>query len=669
MFDVFYSGIRPNLFAHEREADSIEHAQQLSTTRYFWWVNYLTDYTDFDFLWEPVPWQSQYVHTWPSQWDQFHAVCLVPKQAVDLQYHYHITVLPARAYPENFKTLIPCEFDYTWTPHPWDPPFVYVFGNQWWSAVKQPTVEYHVPGATERKYMTFPRAVLAPSTDNWQIPPDIDTTNFDFSWLPDPGDPSYMYQFGTQHQRTGGPCYVVPGSAEVKYVDQIRAKTNSKATAVYEIDHMCGHAGNIPNTTRCVRYFDNYLDTLRRLAKGIPDEHEFVWICSSICDYTNFDFSWHPELWQATMLHVFASDGEKFGDTFFMHVPTFKYRSEKLQLLDWYDINFVGTSVPRRPVPVICHAFDTHVEAVKTIEWSGPLAVFATGSVDQVPAVSLWRDKTKAIVPLAPGASQVVVPKVAVPYIRTQLYDYPYIDRTQRHLHDEQALDIVFIDNGEPNAEENWKHLEWAYHAPRHNRLHRSSGINGRVAAYHAAAELSTTPWFFAVFAKLRVDNNFDWAWQPDRMQEPKHYIFHARNPINGLEYGHQAMIAYNRELVLNNPGVGLDFTLDSAHEVVPIMSGTANYCTDPWTAWRTAFREVVKLRSSTDVESQYRLGKWLNKDHCGNIHAEWSRIGAEDAVEYWESVNGDLTELRKSYDWAWLASYAMIRRNLTPDQ
>jgi hypothetical protein len=200
------------------------------------------------------------------------------------------------------------------------------------------------------------------------------------------------------------------------------------------------------------------------------------------------------------------------------------------------------------------------------------------------------------------------------------------------------------------------------------NRIHRSSGVNGRVAAYHAAAQLSTTPWFFAVFAKLRVEKSFDWLWQPDRMQEPKHYIFHALNPVNGLEYGHQAMIAYNKKLVLANTGTGLDFTLDSAHEVVPILSGTADYTATPWMTWRTAFRECIKLRGQTDVESQYRLNRWLEPVPL-YLNSQWSRSGAEDAVEYYDAVGGDLDELRKSYDWAWLASYALLKRNLTTNQ
>jgi hypothetical protein len=146
-------------------------------------------------------------------------------------------------------------------------------------------------------------------------------------------------------------------------------------------------------------------------------------------------------------------------------------------------------------------------------------------------------------------------------------------------------------------------------------------------------------------------------------MQEPKHYIFHAANPVNGLVYGHQAMIAYNRDLVLNNPGHGLDFTLDSAHEVVPVLSGVARYNDTPWMTWRTAFREVLKLKASLpDVESEHRLNRWLTID---TTPGEWSRKGAEDGVEYYDSVSGDFAALKKSYEWSWLATYAFVKRNL----
>ena len=280
--------------------------------------------------------------------------------------------------------------------------------------------------------------------------------------------------------------------------------------------------------------------------------------------------------------------------------------------------------------------------------------------------VPLWREQTKTIVPVSNGAGTVVVPRVAVPYIKTQLYDYAYIDRSQRMLQD-LPLDIVFISNGEINAEVYFGHLKFCVIPNHKNRIHRVSGVNGRVAAYQEAARQSTTPWFFAVFAKLEVTRDFDWSWQPDRMQQAKHYIFHAHNPINGLVYGHQAMIAYNKQLVLENTGTGLDFTLDQSHEVVPIVSGTANYHESDWMCWRTAFREVLKLKASLpDVESEHRLNRWLTVD---TTPGEWSRKGAEDAVEYYDSVGGDPKELQKSYEWSWLATYAFVKRSLTTDQ
>ena len=248
MFDVFYSGIKPNQFAHEQQAASIDHARQLSRTRYFWWINYLTDYTGFDFLYEPVPWQEHQRHAWPSQWQKDAETYLVPKS-----------------------------------------------------------------GYTETNYRTAPILTRLPDRTCWIIPDTFDADTFDFSWHPDATEPGYIYQFGTQHQRTGGPEYRVAGAVDLKFCDQVRGSVKSGATPIVEINHMDGNAGQVAGVVATVRYFDNYKDILTRIANTA--EHEYIWIVSSCCDYTDFDFSWHPEQWQNTMLHVFASSGEKFGDT------------------------------------------------------------------------------------------------------------------------------------------------------------------------------------------------------------------------------------------------------------------------------------------------------------------------------------------------------------------
>ena len=614
-----------------------------------------------------MPWQSHQRHAWASQWQKDSGVYLIPQDwnAYDTNYHESpvITRLPNYKYWINTEF----EFDYSWHPDATEPPMIYQFGTQW---QKTGGPQYSVPTAVDVKYVSQPRVDKTTVDTHWSTPVGVDTSTFDFTWHPDLTDPPYHYQFATQHQKTGGPVYTVPGATETKYLAELKIQTAGRATTVIEIDHLDGNAGNIPNTTRRVRYFDNYRDTLVRIAKSLVDEHEYVWICSSICDYNNFDFTWHPEDWQATMLHVFASNEQKFGDTFFMHVPTFAEYGDKKALLEWYDVNFVDVSVPRRPMPVIQHTEDSHIDAVKNTTWAGPLATFTTTDYipDNIVTVPLWRAETKTIVPLSKGAVSVIVPRTAIGGIRTQLYDYPHVNKTQRFLK-EQPLDIVFISNGEKYA---GFHEQQLYQSVQRegldcNHIHHSAGVNGRVAAYQAAARMSTTPWFFAVFAKLEVDPKFDWSWQPDRMQQPKHYIFHAYNPVNGLTYGHQAMIAYNKRMVLENAGTGLDFTLDQPHEVVPVLSGRANYTESPWMAWRTAFREVLKLKASLpDVESEYRLRQWLEVD---TTDEQWSMKGAEDAVEYYDEVAGDFTALKKSYEWEWLATYAFMRRSLQPDR
>ena len=523
MFDVFYLNQPTGLFPHEQRVDSIEHARGLSRTRYLWIVDRHNDYSQFDWLWEPVPWQANQIHVWPSQHQDSGGTMLVPKHAVT---------------------------------------------------------------DINREHSMVPRRGTVP---------------------------------------------------------RLHIKHNPRSPDQGDIN---------------TRFISDYLGTLRRALNRV-DWH-YCWVTTDVCDYTDFDWTWHPSEWQDRMLHVWASNEQKFGDTFYVHVPSFLDGSSDLALLEWYDtINFVSHSVSRSRPPAIAYETDSVVPAVWQHEFTEPVVEFYRyESAESVPTVNLWRPATRSVHPLRRGGESVLVPRDAKNFLDTQLYDYPVIDR-QSQPQTSHAMDIVFISNGEYGADHNLKILEQAV-AGTPNRLHRVDGIKGRVASYQAAAKCIGTDWFFAVFAKLQVNEDFDWSWQPDRLQEAKHYIFHAYNPVNHLVYGHQAMIAYNRRLVLENTGQGLDFTLDQPHEVVPIISGTAYYDNDPWTCWRTAFREALKLRHSLpDVENEYRLIEWLDKGDGVNGH--WSTKGAKDAVDYYDRVQGQFDDIKKSYEWDWLASYAMM--------
>ena len=563
-------------------------------------MNYLSDYTGFDFLWEPVPWESHYIHAWPSQWQKDGGTYLIPKNN-NRGIKYQTTIIPRVKHSES-----------------------------------------------------------------WEIDKNIKVDEFDYTWHPDPSEPPFIYQFGTQHQKTGGPRFIVNGATDTKYVENVTADISvGSAKVIYFIDH---YDQNIDKSIDSVntndlqiiktRYSSNYLNTIRRIAKRASQNHEYVWICSSVCDYSNFNFSWHPEQWQSRMIHVFASDEQKFGDTFLIHVPSV-LKQTHIELLEWHNINFVDhISVPRWKCQILSHNNDTHIDEIKSQDLLAPLTLFscANNKISDIPTIPLWDEKKKTITPLTKSGSAVIIPRESITAIDTQLYDYPYIDKNFTSLGNDVPIDIIFISNGETNAEKNWQHL-LDVTKNKSNRVLRVDGINGRVAAYQSALKESQTDWAFCVFAKLKVNSEFDWSWQPDRLQQRKHYIFHAKNPVNNLEYGHMAMIAYNKKLVMKNSGSGLDFTLDQDHDVVPLLSGIAEFNNDPWMTWRTAFRECLKLRDSLpNIDNEYRLDMWLSVGNGKN--SDWSLAGANDAVEYYKSINGDFEKLKLSYEWEWLKQF-----------
>jgi hypothetical protein len=811
MFDVFYFGKKPNLFVFEKPANSLEHAAELSRTQYYWYIYGGNDYTNFDFTWRPAPWEETHLHVFPSQWQRNGDVYLANKNTVHKkQWHWRTNQSVVRSPDQtHWQTIgfakLPDNIDYSWHPDSNEAPYIYHFSSQHQSSSG---LIYQVLGATDVKFTSAFIVNTLPATDNWTVPEEIDSSIIDFSWHPNPLDPSYIYHFSSEWSPTSGLVYTIPGATEIKIVDGIPSnivapklgtvdiffvdrgnllaelryeqlrqrypkiqktryansmmdtirrcmtrsstrrfwvisslhvyddfdftwhpdawqthmthvfpsqwnkwsdtylinkweferhskwakgieefpnlnfvknqtvKTADVGANIYYVDH-----GNNDSHSRTellnkypsikiTRFVDNYLDTFKRIMATA--DTEYVWILNSVCDYRGFDFTWQPEPWQAEMIHVFPSRGtgvghglQKQGDTFYIHVPSFKEQMYDLEMLDWFNvINYCDDQVAvRLSEPVEMYTADSLVTAVQQHQFNYPYAVFRplrdTLSVGWKPPC-LWSEKYRTVEALNRSGSVSIVPRDVKRYLQTQIYDYPHVSRHSVHYSTEYPLDIVYISNGEPDAERWYHHLITVVqaHIPHGaQKIHRVQNVNGRIAAYHAAARASTTPWFFAVFAKLEVVGSFDWNWQPDYWQEPKHYIFHSRNCLNGLEYGHMGVIAYNKQLVLDTEYSGLDFTLTQKHTVVPELSAVAYFNADPWMTWRTAFREVIKLKhfmaEQPTLETEHRLDTWLTVANGDN--SEWSLLGAQDAVTYYNEVQGEYEKLMLSFDWPWL--------------
>jgi hypothetical protein len=76
--------------------------------------------------------------------------------------------------------------------------------------------------------------------------------------------------------------------------------------------------------------------------------------------------------------------------------------------------------------------------------------------------------------------------------------------------------------------------------------------------------------------------------------------------------------------------------------------------------AWKTSFRECIKLHrnvmTKNNVDSKYRLKIWRTVGNGEN--GIWSMQGGNDAVEFYDSVNGLHEEISKSYEWDWLKEF-----------
>jgi hypothetical protein len=404
--------------------------------------------------------------------------------------------------------------------------------------------------------------------------------------------------------------------------------------------------------TRIVPFVGSYFEILKAVISDIKTEH--FWLFANFVDLkqiSKFDLDFIPEQHEKDQIHVWYATHpmaglNKEGNVLLIPTKKFKEQMHGLTFLrDFRDINYhAHPTLFQRPL------------STTMFKLSDPITAYNTGSefytwmtnrdcdVD-VPNFypSFWEDekmytwgKTKDII-LAPSGRNI-----------KQLYDFA------RHVHFDydyeiKPMDIVFLSYDEPSAEKYWRVLKEKY--PRAKRI---QGVKGRTLAYHAAAAMSETDYFFAVFPTIELDDSFDFTFQPDRLRKACHYIFHAKNPVNGLEYGHRAVILYNKHLCLSTIHPSLDFTLSQPHTVVPQLCGTSNFNQTPEISWRVAFREVLKLcEMKPTVESRHRLKKWCELG-VGE-YASYVQKGALDAVQYFDEVKGDKNALQLSYELEWL--------------
>jgi hypothetical protein len=393
-----------------------------------------------------------------------------------------------------------------------------------------------------------------------------------------------------------------------------------------------------------ITFVSSYFDIINSV---LPDSKtHYQWLLSSKVDYTNFDFDYIPEQHQKTQLHTWSNTDQSEGDTFLLNKSLLLQKVKFMR--DYQDVNY--------------HTYDANydfdfyeleynlsnvITNIPSIVSHGSryMKYFNKNNVN-VFYPSYWED-----LKIYKDKDTFYIPLKALEQIKTQIYDYPLLYEISESI-DKDCFDIAFISNGEPFEKDNFEILE--NHVRRNqlkNKVHWIKGVDGRSRAYKKAAEESNTEYFYAVFAKSMVRDDFMFDYTVDRGVSKRHRIFHSRlNELN-LEYGTFNINLYNKTLCLaTQDGNILDFTLSQPHEVVPIVASESLLAPDNYTAWKNAFREVSKLvlwqNRKPTVETRHRLNQWLKTDN------EWLSKGSHDGKQFTIECAYDEDKILQTYSW-----------------
>lgn len=206
------------------------------------------------------------------------------------------------------------------------------------------------------------------------------------------------------------------------------------------------------------------------------------------------------------------------------------------------------------------------------------------------------------------------------------------------------AYDVFFLSYQEPNAEDNWEKLKSKVPHAR-----RVQGVKGILEAHKECARKALTSHFFVVDADSEVLDASKLAYKVDPSQASYVHLWYAANPVNGLEYGWGGLKLFPKRLLQASTSMGTDMTTGFDLVVVPEVASVTHFNSSPYDAWRSAFRETVKLSRNTDDDSLRRLNVWRT-EATGN-HAEWCLRGANDGYEFAQNTSDLLT----INDWSWL--------------
>jgi hypothetical protein len=216
-------------------------------------------------------------------------------------------------------------------------------------------------------------------------------------------------------------------------------------------------------------------------------------------------------------------------------------------------------------------------------------------------------------------------------------------------------FDIIFISYSESNADSNYRALRSRF--PYAKRLH---GVTGIHQAHKQAAQLSFTEKFWVVDGDSQVEDTFSFK-EPKNLRNDAVYVCRSRNAVNGLEYGYGGIKLLPKRATIDVDVSATDMTTSISENffIIDEVASTTCFNSDPFSTWRSAFRECVKLSSrlidnQINEDSEYRLNIWCTVGQ-DKPYGKYSIAGARAGTEYGLQNKHDVTALNLINDFSWL--------------
>lgn len=198
------------------------------------------------------------------------------------------------------------------------------------------------------------------------------------------------------------------------------------------------------------------------------------------------------------------------------------------------------------------------------------------------------------------------------------------------------------------------------------SHINSMSNVSGIHDAHLACARAASTEFFWCIDGDnwLLHTSMDDLAEVEKNVQPSSVYVMRALNPFNGLIYGHGAIKLFHAPAFidqLNRSSVDMTSGARLDYRIVHRLASEHRYHASAFHAWRTAFRECVKLASSIipntkQDETSHRLSVWCDKDRVAKLDFWQDHIqGALHGREYGIKHKNDKQSLAMINNFDWL--------------